>query len=80
MGLSCFEPRGAFSMFPSIRSTGLSSEEFCTRFLSEERVAVIPGSAFGAGGEGFVRCCYAASKENLEESLRRMERFLSRLK
>lgn len=80
MGLSCFEPRGAFYMFPSIRSTGLSSEEFCTRFLSEERVAVIPGSAFGAGGEGFVRCCYAASKENLEESLRRMERFLSRLK
>ena len=80
LGLSCFEPKGAFYMFPDIRSTGLSSEEFCERFLLEEKVAVIPGNAFGAGGEGFVRICYASSVENLTEALRRLERFLERLK
>ena len=74
------EPRGAFYTFPCIKSTGLTSEEFCDRFLAEERVAVIPGSAFGAGGEGFVRACYAASMKNLDEALKRLERFLHNLK
>ena len=78
-GLGCYEPRGAFYVFPDIRSTGLSSEEFCERFLMAERVAAIPGSAFGPGGEGFVRMCYAASMENLEEALRRLRRFLHTL-
>ena len=80
LGLDCFEPEGAFYMFPCIKSTGLSSEEFCSRFLEEQRVAVIPGSAFGPGGEGFVRACYAASMKDLEEALRRLERFLTSLK
>jgi len=80
LGLECFEPRGAFYTFPCIKSTGLTSEEFCDRFLAEERVAVIPGSAFGAGGEGFVRACYAASMKNLDEALKRLERFLHNLK
>lgn len=76
LGFSAFEPRGAFYLFPSVESTGLSSEEFCERFLREEKVAVIPGTAFGPGGEGFVRMCYASSRENLTEALRRLERFL----
>ena len=79
LGLDCFEPRGAFYVFPCIRSTGLSSEEFCDRFLEQEHVAVIPGSAFGPGGEGFVRACYAASMKNLTEALARLERFLGTL-
>lgn len=79
LGLDCFEPRGAFYVFPCIRSTGLSSEEFCDRFLEQEHVAVIPGSAFGPGGEGFVRACYAASMKNLTEALTRLERFLGTL-
>ncbi|MBQ5514976.1 MAG: aminotransferase class I/II-fold pyridoxal phosphate-dependent enzyme, partial [Oscillospiraceae bacterium] len=70
---------GAFYMFPSIKSTGLSSDEFSTRLLKEEKVAVIPGSAFGAGGEGFVRMCYASSVANIETALDRMGRFLERL-
>jgi len=77
-GLECYEPRGAFYVFPCIRSTGMSSEEFCEKFLLQERVAVIPGSAFGPGGEGFVRMCYAASMEDLTEALRRLRRFLGR--
>ncbi len=80
LGLECFEPRGAFYTFPCIKSTGLTSEEFCDRFLQEEHVAVIPGSAFGPGGEGFVRACYAASMKDLAEALERLERFLGRLK
>ncbi len=76
LGLDCFEPRGAFYTFPCIRSTGLTSEEFCDRFLAAERVAVIPGSAFGPGGEGYVRACYAASMHDLAEALARLERFL----
>ncbi len=80
LGLECFEPRGAFYTFPCIKSTGLTSEEFCDRFLMEERVAVIPGSAFGPGGEGFVRACYAASLQDLDESLKRLGRFLEQLK
>ncbi|MEG2000397.1 MAG: aminotransferase class I/II-fold pyridoxal phosphate-dependent enzyme [Evtepia sp.] len=79
LGLDCFEPRGAFYMFPCIRKTGLSSDEFCERLLIEQEVAVIPGSAFGPGGEGFVRCCYAASMQDLSEALRRIEIFLKTL-
>lgn len=78
LGLDCFEPRGAFYTFPCIKSTGLTSEEFCDRFLAAERVAVIPGSAFGPGGEGYVRACYAASMKDLAEALSRLERFLAR--
>ncbi len=80
LGLDCFEPEGAFYMFPCIRSTGLTSDEFCARFLQEQRVAVIPGSAFGPGGEGFVRACYAASMHDLSEALHRLEQFLADLK
>ncbi len=79
VGLECFEPRGAFYMFPSIRSTGMTSAEFCERFLMEEHVAAIPGTAFGEGGEGFVRMCYASSLANLSEAMDRLERFLRRL-
>ena len=78
-GLECFEPKGAFYMFPCIRSAGMSSADFCARFLTEEHVAVIPGSAFGGGGEGFVRMCYASSLANLAEAMERLERFLKRL-
>jgi aminotransferase len=77
--LDCFEPKGAFYMFPSIKRTGLSSEEFCEQFLLEEKVAVIPGGAFGSSGEGFVRVCYASSIGNIAEALTRMERFLKKL-
>ncbi len=80
LGLSCFEPRGAFYTFPCIKSTGLTSEDFCDQFLAAERVAVIPGSAFGPGGEGYVRACYAASMHDLAEALTRLERFLNSLK
>jgi len=78
LGLSCFEPRGAFYAFPSIARTGLSSDEFSERLLFEEKVAVVPGSAFGECGEGFVRCSYATSLPDIEEALRRMERFVHR--
>ena len=80
IGLSCFEPKGAFYVFPDIRSTGLTSEEFCERFLLEEKVAVIPGSAFGPGGEGFVRACYAASMKDIAEAVARMDNFLTNLR
>lgn len=80
MGLPCARPRGAFYLFPSIASTGLSSREFALRLLEEENVAAVPGSAFGACGEGRVRCAYATSFENLKEALRRIERFLSRIR
>jgi len=78
IGLSCFEPRGAFYAFPSIKSTGMNSEEFAERLLIEEKVAVVPGSAFGQCGEGFVRCCYATSMANIEEALSRMKRFVAK--
>jgi len=80
IGLACFEPKGAFYAFPSIGITGLSSEEFAERLLLEERVAVVPGSAFGQCGEGHVRCCYATSLSDIEEALRRMGRFVGRHK
>ncbi len=79
IGLDCFEPRGAFYAFPSVASTGLSSEEFAERLLKEAKVAVVPGSVFGQSGEGFLRCSYATSREELIEALDRMERFLGRL-
>lgn len=78
-GLPCEEPKGAFYVFPDIRATGLTSDEFCERFLMEQKVAVISGTAFGPGGEGFVRCCYAVSMQNLSEALTRLDRFLSDL-
>jgi len=78
MGLSCFEPLGAFYVFPCIKSTGMSSEEFCNTLLQEEHVAVVPGNAFGASGEGFVRCSYAYSIDNIQEALKRIERFVSK--
>ncbi len=80
MGLKCFEPFGAFYVFPSIREFGMTSEEFATRLLEEEKVAVVPGTAFGACGEGFLRISYAYSLENLKVALDRMERFISRLR
>ena len=76
LGLPCFEPRGAFYAFPSIAATGMSDEQFCETLLHEERVAVIPGSAFGASGAGFVRASYANSDENIERALERMARFM----
>jgi aminotransferase len=76
IGLPCFEPKGAFFAFPSIKATGMNSEEFAEKLLLEEKVAVVPGIAFGPCGEGFVRCCYATSLPNIEEALRRMDRFI----
>ena len=80
LGLECFEPLGAFYMFPSIKSTGLSCEEFCEKLLMEEKVLVVPGNAFGECGEGFIRACYAASMENITEALKRIERFIGKIK
>lgn len=79
IGLPTFEPRGAFYVFPDIRSTGLSSADFCERLLTEEHVAVIPGDVFGPSGAGFVRLCYASSMHNIEMALERIERFVGRL-
>jgi len=76
MKLDCFEPRGAFYAFPSIKITGMSSEAFAEKLLLEEQVAVVPGDAFGASGEGYVRCCYATSMEEIEEALERIDRFV----
>ena len=77
MGLSCFEPRGAFYAFPCIKSSGMTSEEFCTKLLEQKHVAIIPGNAFGASGEGYARVSYAYSVEHLMEALRRIREFLS---
>jgi aminotransferase len=79
-GLACFEPLGAFYVFPDIRSTGLSSAEFCEQLLLEEKVAIVPGSAFGESGEGFVRISYAASIENIRKAMEKMTAFVSRRK
>lgn len=76
MGLSCFEPEGAFYVFPSIQSTGLTSEEFCEKLLQKERVAVVPGNAFGECGEGHVRISYSYSINHLKEALKRIQRFV----
>lgn len=77
-GLDCFEPLGAFYVFPCIRSTGMTSAEFCEKLLVEEKVAIVPGTAFGSCGEGFVRACYAYSVENIVEALSRIKKFVER--
>ena len=78
LGLPTFEPKGAFYAFPNIAVTGMDDETFAKMLLEEERVACVPGSSFGAGGEGYVRCSYATAYEKIEEALRRMERFMQR--
>ncbi len=80
MGLACFEPRGAFYVFPDIRSTGMTSDEFANRLLQEEKVAVVPGTAFGDCGEGFLRISYAYSIENLKIALERISKFVKKYK
>lgn len=77
MGLDCFEPLGAFYVFPCIKSTGMTSDEFCEKLLKTEKILVVPGNAFGACGEGFIRACYASSMENIMEALKRIERFIN---
>lgn len=79
MGLKCHLPRGSFYAFPCIQSTGLSSKDFAMRLLQEEKVACVPGNAFGPSGEGYLRCCFATSLEKIEEAMGRMERFVKRL-
>ncbi len=79
LGLTCFDPEGAFYVFPCIKSTGLTSEEFCERLLYEERVAAVPGSAFGDSGEGYMRISYAYSLKHLMEAMHRIEKFLKKL-
>ena len=80
MGLECFEPFGAFYVFPCIKEFGMSSEEFATRFLEEERVAAVPGNAFGASGEGFLRISYAYSLDNLKTAMERLNSFVKKLR
>ena len=80
MGLKCFEPFGAFYIFPSIQEFGLSSDEFATKLLQEKRVAVVPGTAFGASGEGFIRISYAYSLDKLKAALERIEEFITELR
>ena len=79
LGLDCFEPGGAFYAFPSIKSTGMDSEEFAGRLLKEQKVAVVPGDVFGDCGAGYLRCSYATSREELIEALARIEAFLDSL-
>jgi len=79
IGLKCHEPEGAFYVFPSIKETGLSSDEFCRRLLTEEKVVVVPGSAFGACGEGHIRLCYAASINTINSALKKIKEFLNRI-
>jgi aminotransferase len=78
IGLTCFEPKGAFYAFPSISKTGMKSEDFSENLLKEEKVVVVPGTAFGEGGEGYVRCCYATAMTQIEEALERIKRFLDK--
>ena len=80
IGLQCFEPFGAFYIFPCIKEFGMTSEEFAMRFLEEEKVAVVPGTAFGDCGEGFLRISYAYSIEDLKEAIGRLEAFICRLR
>lgn len=79
LGLPCFEPFGAFYVFPSIKKFGMTSDEFCTRLLKEEKLAVVPGTAFGDCGEGFIRISYAYSLDNLKMAMERLERFLKKI-
>jgi len=78
IGLDCFEPQGAFYAFPSVQKTGMSDEEFANGLLQEEHVAVVPGNAFGVGGDGYVRCSYATAYEKIEQALEKMHRFMQR--
>ena len=78
MGLPVFQPKGAFYIFPDITCTGMTSAQFCETLVKEEKVAVVPGSAFGEAGEGYVRISYAASMETIEEALKRMARFVAK--
>ena len=80
MGLKCFEPYGAFYVFPCIKEFGMTSEEFAMKFLEEEHVAVVPGTAFGDSGEGFLRISYAYSIENLKKAMTRLKRFVEKLR
>jgi aminotransferase len=80
MGLPCHLPRGSFYAFPNISSTGLDSRQFALQLLESEKVACVPGSAFGSSGEGFVRCCFATALDRIEEAVKRMERFVGRLR
>ena len=80
MGLQCFEPYGAFYVFPCIKEFGMTSDEFAERLLREERVAVVPGTAFGDCGEGFLRISYAYSLENLQIAMEKIEAFIKRLR
>ena len=80
IGLTCFEPEGAFYVFPQITSTGMDSNTFCETLLNQEKVAVVPGNAFGASGEGFIRCSYAYSVESIKLALERIEKFVNSLK
>ena len=80
MGLTCHRPRGSFYAFPNITSTGLSSRDFAVRLLQEEKVACVPGGAFGPSGEGFLRCCFATSLDRIEEACERMTRFVARVR
>ena len=79
IGLNCHLPGGAFYVFPSIQNTGLTSEQFAEQLLMKERVAVVPGNAFGESGEGYIRCSYATSLQQLQEAIRRIEKFLQSL-
>ena len=78
IGLKCFEPKGAFYVFPSIQVTGMSSEEFTEKLLEEEKVAVVPGTAFGESGEGHIRISYASSLENIKEALNKIDNFVKK--
>jgi aminotransferase len=80
MGLDCHLPRGSFYAFPSVQSTGLSSREFAAQLLQAENVAAVPGNAFGDCGEGFIRCCFAASFEKIEQAMERTARFVAGIK
>ena len=80
MGLTCFNPEGAFYVFPCIKSTGLTSEQFCEKLLENQKVAVVPGNAFGQSGEGFIRVSYAYSLKHLMEALKRIQAFLDNIK
>jgi len=78
IGLTCFEPKGAFYAFPSIKATGMSSEQFAENLLRSEKVVVVPGTAFGPCGEGYIRCCYATAMSEIEEALVRIRRFVKK--
>jgi aminotransferase len=79
MGLKCHLPRGSFYAFPCIQSTGLSSKDFAVRLLQEEKVACVPGGAFGPSGEGYLRCCFATALDRIQEAMERMARFVKRV-